>query len=157
MDLRQLVSQEPVALAATLDPEALVALDLRLHLVPDTAVVAAETAVTAETAEMAAHQGDLVERVASEATLEMEALAAPEVLQRMVQVEQLVQADPPAAPVTQGCLVNLQACLFYAVTASLSGRSPAHLPTDKCRPTHKSCTAVYARRTRGAREESIAN
>ena len=157
MDLRQLVSQEPVALAATLDPEALVALDLRLHLVPATTEETVAVAATAETAETAAHQGELVERAASEATLEMEALAAPEVLRRMVRVERLAQADLSAAPATQGCLVNLQACLFYAVTASSSERSPAHLLTDKCQPIRRSCTAVCAHRTRDARAESIAN
>jgi hypothetical protein len=40
---------------------------------------------------------------------------------------------------------------FCMVTASLSERSPAHLPMGKCRPTHTSCIAVYARRRRDVR------
>ena len=178
-DLRQLVLQEPVALAATLALAPLVELDLRLPLAPATTEETVAVAATADSEETAVHQLASTDQEAKEVTLGLEALAALEAPRRMAPVARVALADLPAPPATEGLqevaqahqavpvpaealqlldqTANASLINFCAVTASLSERSPAHLPTGKCQLTRKSCTVVYAHRTRDAHEESIAN
>ena len=176
--------QEPVALAATLALAPLVELDLRLPLAPATTEETVAVAATADSEETAVHQLASTVQEATEVTPDQEVLAALEAPPLMAPVARAARAVLPATSVTEGCegvaqalrvltvatevtqlrgqtaedtrckSANFNSCV---VTASLSERSPAHLPTDKCQPIRRSCTAVYAHRTRDVREESIAN